>query len=328
VKVVSLMPFGNEELAALLDSPLRLVVVPADDQEALRRELAEAQIVIASQFDRAMAALCPRLRLLQCPAAGTDRIDREALPPGVQLANGGGHEIPIAEYVIGALVALRQQLLQGDRALRRGEWHHGFWSGRGRIGELHGSTLGLLGLGGIGREVARRAAAFGMTTRALTLHPDRARSEPGLDAVGPLGDSGAVDDLVASSDAIAICCELSPLTRDLIDARRLDLMKRDAVLVNVARGPIVNEQALFEALRDGRIAGAALDVWYRYPERPGAPAAPSSLPFGELENVIMSPHTSGWTAGQIRRKLEMLAANLNAFAASGRVWDRTAGPAT
>jgi phosphoglycerate dehydrogenase-like enzyme len=265
-----------------------------------------------------MAARAKKLRLLLCPSAGTEGIDRSLLPAGVVVRNGEGHEIPMAEYVIGMLVALRQRAFQGDKALRQGRWEYGFLGPGGFVGELWGSRLGLVGFGRIGKAIVPRATAFGMTTVALTMHPENVTDTvPGLESVGDLKAPAAVDALCSGCDAIVLCCELSDVSRGLLDARRLVLMPGHALLVNISRGPVADEQALYEALRDRTIAGAALDVWYDYPEERGIPTPPSRFPFGELDNVIMTPHSSGWTEGHRQRKLARMADAINVFARTG-----------
>lgn len=165
--------------------------------------------------------------------------------------------------------------------------------------EVYGSTLGLIGYGRIGHEVVKRAVAFGVRCCALTMRPQR--SAPDRDApcdVGSLNDPSAVDALVASCDAIVLCSELSDVTRGIIDARRLKSMKPNAVLINVARGPVAVERDLYDALKSKRIAGAA----------------PSALPFDELDNVIMTPHFSGWTRPALDRRIEGIARAIESFA--------------
>lgn len=319
MKVVSLSPIWRDELAAKLADGITLVALDPSDSERVKEELADANVVLTTRFDRDLADACRILELIVCPAAGTEGIDRTCVPSGVGLVNGVGHDIPMAEYVIGALVALRQRFLQADRALRQGVWRYGFFGDAGMVEELHGSTLGLIGFGRIGAEVARRAKAFGMSCRAVTLHPDKPL-ERGLliGRPGALDRPADVDELVAASDAVVVACEQSPLTHGLIDARRLGMMRRSAVLVNVARGSIVEEKALYEALESNAIAGAAIDVWYRYPEIGANIAKPSAYPFDQLDNVLMTPHSSAWTAGSKLRRLEFLAGRINAWHESRR----------
>jgi phosphoglycerate dehydrogenase-like enzyme len=314
VKVVSFSHLWRDDLGTLLDSDIEFVAVDPDDAAAQLSSLADADVLISTKFDAAMARAAGRLRLLLCPSAGTEGIDREQLPAGVGLLNGEGHEIPIAEYVMGALVVLRQKMFAADRALRDGRWDYGFLGAGGFVGELHGSKLGMLGYGRIGKEIVQRAAAFGIETVALTMRPERITAKPpGLALVGDLKDQAAVDAVVSRSDALVVCCELSARTRGLIDARRLGLMKKHAVLVNIARGPIIEEEALYEALKEHKIDGAALDVWYEYPHERGQRVQPSRFPFGELDNVIMTPHCSGWTEGHRRRKLGRMADAIHSF---------------
>jgi len=314
VKVVSISHIWREELRPSLDAGITYVTADPDDDAAAFAAMRDADVLITTKFDEAMAGGTPHLKLLLCPSAGTEGLDRRFLAPGITVINGAGHEIPIAEYVIGALVALRQKTLQADRALRDGRWEFGFLGPGGFVDELMGSRLGLLGFGRIGKEVVPRTAAFGMETTALTMHPEKvARLMPGLKRVGDLKRDDEVDELCAACDAVVLCCELSDRTRGMIDARRLALMKSSAVIVNVSRGPVVDEEALYEALRDHRIAGAALDVWYDYPQRRGDRVQPSRFPFGELDNVVMTPHCSGWTEGHRERKLARMAKAINDF---------------
>jgi phosphoglycerate dehydrogenase-like enzyme len=317
--VVTVDFMWHDGLTALLDPSCTVRAAPKEG--AARDEaLAGAEVMVSALFTPAMAAVCKRLRLLVCPPAGTERIDRTALPNGVRLENGTGHEIPMAEYVMGCCVALRQHLLQGDAALRRGRWMYGFQAGDGMQDELYGSQFGLIGFGGIAREIMARATAFGMTCSAVTMHPAAHRARAGAVAfLGSLARAEDVDRVVASADQLVICCELSPATKGLIDARRLRLMKPNAVLVNVARGAIVVEADLFEALKEQRIGGAALDVWYRYPPDPKDECLPADVPFWELDNVIMTPHASGWTEAAKRRRLEAMAHAINEFARGNNV---------
>ncbi len=310
--IVSLSSIWNEELAPLLDPGLEFRAVDPNDAKTAEAALAEAHVVVSAKLSRRQIRWCKQLRLLVCPAAGTDLIDRAALPADVLVVKGSGHEIPMAEYVIGCLVALRQHLFESDAALRQGHWKYGFLGDSGTLDELHGSALGMIGFGGIGQAVARRARAFGMRCAALTLHPDATRAQAfGLEFLGPLAQAAEVDRLVSWCDALLLCCELSETTRGILDARRFGLMKRSAVVVNIARGPVASEKDFYDALASGRIAGAAIDVWYRYP--PDS-SFPSELPFQDLKNVIMTPHSSAWTEGTKQRRVAAIAAAINDFA--------------
>jgi len=316
MRVVSLTPSWFEDLRGRLDETIELVAADPKDPAAVSEAIGDAQIILATRFDASMAQGAHALELLICPAAGTEMIDKAALGKGVELVAGIGHEIPMAEYVIGALVALRQKFFAADAALRRGEWRFGYFGSRELVEELCGSSLGLIGFGRVGEEVARRAVAFGIRCLAVTLHPDKPIA-PGLLAEPParLDDGASVDSIISRSDAIVVACALSPLTQGLVDARRFALMSPRAVLVNVARGPIVDEQALFDALSSRCIAGAAIDVWYRYPRKSSDTLTPGDLPFERLDNVIMTPHASAWTPAARERRIAYIASIINTHAA-------------
>ena len=283
----------------------------AVDEAAIMSRLADLDVLVTLLFNREMAAASRRLKLVQVPAAGLDRIDPAALPPGVWLANAYGHEVGIAEFVIGSILAWNRGLCRADALLRRGEWDSQ-WAASSPPPprpELGGKTLGVLGYGRIGQALARRARAFDMTIWAIRRDPTQPLSCP----ADFLGGPGALDDVLRRADYLAVTSPLTAETRGILGQRELALMKPTAVLVNVARAEIVDEDALYQTLRRGAIAGAILDVWYRYPAGPG-PTLPSRLPFHELGNVLMTPHVSGWTEGMLEARAEVIAENIRRVA--------------
>lgn len=298
-----------EPVRPRLETPCELLA--GEEREVLPR-LADVDVVVSLAFTPAMGAAARRLRLVQVPGAGVDRIDRRALPAGAVVANAYGHERGIAEYVLGAMLACNYRFVAVDASLRRGRWEAA-WSHEAPpppfAPELGGKTLGILGYGRIGRAVARRARAFDMTVRAIRREPKGAAPEDLASLTGPEG----LDALLRAADYLAITLALTPETRGLIGKRELALMKPSAVLVNVARGEIVDEDALYGALAGGTIAGAALDVWYRYPAGPG-PTLPARRPFHELPNVLMTPHVSGWTEGMLTARATVIAGNIDRLA--------------
>jgi phosphoglycerate dehydrogenase-like enzyme len=277
-------------------------------ETSVLEHLAKVDVLVTMGFTPAMGAAARRLKLVQVPGAGLDRIDRAALPPGTWLANAYGHETGIAEYVIGALLTLSRDFGRLDARLREGEWASQ-WSTvqppPAPWPELAGKTLGILGYGRIGRALARRARAFDMKVWAMRRQP------LGSDAtdLAFLGGPESLDRILRHADCLVVALSLSPATRGLLGRRELGLLKPGSILVNVARGEIVDEDALYEALRSGGIAAAALDVWYRYPAGPG-PTLPAGRPFQELPNVLMTPHVSGWTEGMLESRAQTIAENI------------------
>lgn len=291
----------------LLDTPWDIEVVDGDDREAFARTLESADALVAMSW-RGEQPCAPRLRLLHLPGAGTDDIDFERVPAGATVCNCFGHEIGIAEYAFAAMLEWTVKLRAMDAALRAGDWTGSYLCGP-RHGELHGKTLGIVGYGHIAREAARRADAFGM--RLMACSRNIREDEP---SIGRVEGMHALPRLLAVSDFILIAAPLCDETRGLIDARAFEQMKPGAFLVNVARGPIIDEAALYAALRSRRIGGAAIDVWYRYPPQGQRTAQPSELPFAELDNVIMTPHASAWTDGLLPRRNRVIADNLDRLA--------------
>lgn len=306
---------GN--FAAPLEPIVRpLLTTPCEtmqaDEQAVLGHLADIDVLVTLGFTAAMGrAAGPRLKLVQLPAAGLDRVDRAALPGGTMLANAYGHGTGIAEFVMGAMLSLTRDFSRLDAELHRGVWPGPWAPGKPRLppaGELAGKTLGVLGYGHIGQALARRARAFDMEVRAIR----RNLSQPG-DGLATVAGIDRLDEVLRHSDYLAITLALNDDTRGLIGARELALMRADAYLINVARAEIVDGDALYRALAERRLAGAALDVWYRYP-RDAEPTWPAEQPFHELPNVLMTPHVSGGTRGTVEARIALVAANIDRVA--------------
>lgn len=250
-------------------------------------------------------ASATRLRLVQAFSAGADSVDPKALPPGSLFCNVRGHEQTMAEWVLLGALAVQRGLLFYDRELRRGVWHRG-WDEPGPESDLGERTFGCVGFGAIGQRVAHLATCLGARTLAVTRSPSEERAA----AVDRLAGLGELRRLFEESDVVVVCLPLRPETDGLVGRTELEALGPKGILVNVARGPVVQERALYEALRDGRLGGAALDVWYRYPKGRSDRARPAGQPFWELDNVVMSPHVSGSSASTRRRRWEFVAAQL------------------
>lgn len=270
-------------------------------------DLAGVDVYVGSVFTKEMAAAADRLRLVQVAGAGTNGVDFSALPADAVCANTFQHGSSIGEYVVAALVLLARRIPEQDKALRDGRWltpkHPG---GLTQPSTLDGQTVGFVGFGHIGVSSWRFLREFGMRAVAVT---GSGKGDPDAYGLAWLGATDRLTDLLVESDAVVLSAPLNEQTASMIGAAELAAMKRSAVLVNVGRGPLVDEQALYEALRDGVIAGAAIDVWYHYPADDGR-ARPSRFPFQELGNVLMTPHVSGVTADTFRARIGDIADNL------------------
>ena len=287
---------GRHEIVGVPDIPTE----PTDIEA-----FAAAEVLVGIRLDGSLPKP-ERLRLYHAPAAGIDAIDRGCLPPGVPLCNAPGHEQAIAEYVFAALLQRYHPLRQADSELRQGKWSS-FWAGLPTTvrPEMGDSTLGVLGYGNIGKAVARLGRAFGMrvvVANRSTVAVSAAVDESfGLDQLGRF---------MAAADTIVVTLPLTPDTQGLVGAAALAAMRPGAVIVNVGRGAVIQEAALYESLSARRIGGAIIDTWYVYPTKDRPETQPARYPFHELANIVMTPHMSGWTEGTIRRRQQVVAQNI------------------
>ena len=285
------------------------VAIADPHDPALAQAAAEADILVSNHW-RAEYPPAPNVRLVQAVATGVDLFDLASLPKGAAICNAYGHETAIAEYVVMAWLALHHRLFPISEEFReRGSWRTSWVESGAPHGEVRNTTLGIVGYGRVGREVAQRAAPFGARILAANRTPRDA--DPGVARIWPLAE---LDRMLPECDTVALCTALGPETTGLIDAHRLALMKPTAFLINIARGPVIDEDALYAALRDGRLGGAALDVWWQYPSAAEPNRRGSRHPFHELPNVIVTPHNSGWTSGMVRRRWDEVAENIGRFA--------------
>jgi len=283
LKIVVMRQF-SAELGAQLKVPHELVPYGGEDDAAMAALLAGADVLVSGAYRAAWRpAPGARLRLIQCTGAGVDGIHLPSVPAGCTVCNVYGHERGVAEQAFLHLLALHKGLFRLDAALRQGDW----LPERPYLPEMIGNHLLILGAGEIGQALVRWGRFLGMDVTVLTRRPTNVRVGPGVRHLGGLDE---LPRHLPTADFIVIAIPAAAGTVDLIAAREFALMKPTACLVNVGRGPVINEQALYDALRTRRIAGAGLDVWYQYPSAPGQKQRPARLPFHELDNIIMTPH--------------------------------------
>jgi phosphoglycerate dehydrogenase-like enzyme len=273
------------------------------DQPGERAHYESADVVIGIKLNDSMPVPL-KARLFHAPAAGTDAVNTALLPASCSLANCFGHENAIAEYVMAALLMRHVPLARADEDLRQQQWT--YWAGRNAAlrTELGSQTIGLLGFGHIAQTVALRAKAFGMRVHVAN------RSKVQHASVDQSWTLDALQDFMGSADTVLVSLPLTNNTTGLVDARAIAAMRPDAVLMNVGRGAVIEEKALYDALALGQIGGAVIDTWYQYPMPTQAECAPSQYDFASLDNVLMTPHMSGWTAGTVQRRQQTLAENI------------------
>ena len=278
------------------------------DSGALLEELRDAEVYVGGRFTADMARSAERLRLVHVVGAGTDRVDFAALSQETLVANTFHHERSIAEYVLAAVILLSRGFAGQDRALRDGVWATSVYDAElAQPRTLSSIRVGFVGFGHIGLCAWELLSALGCAGAAVT---GSGRVDATAHGLSWAGDTGRLRDLMRESDVVVVSAPLTPETEGMIGAAELAALGPDGALVNVGRGPLVDESALYEALRDRAIRGAALDVWYRYPAGRGERATPSDLPFGDLPNVFMTPHASGVTADTFIGRCDDIAANI------------------
>lgn len=290
---------------------LRALLGPGHEVQALQafpEDGAIASDVVITNSVSASEAARLRCRLLHVPGAGWEQIATGSLPPGTTVCNVHGHEVPIAEFTLHAILEHSLQLWQYPARLDADAWAQAY-AQRAPHDEAHGKTLAILGFGHIGQEIARRARAFGMHVIAVTRSGRQGSTELAHEFVAV----SALDDVLPRAQALVVCCPLDDSTRGLIGARQLALLPAQSLLVNVARAEVVDEQALYEALREpdqGHLRRAVLDVWYQYPQKARPPVSPSRWPLHALPNVRATPHISAITPALLERRYRFMAENI------------------
>jgi phosphoglycerate dehydrogenase-like enzyme len=284
----------SDALGRLRNSEHQLYsTLPADSRELVVR-IADADAVIniraSTRFTADVLAECPQLRLISIWGTGTDHVDLGAAKArGIMVTNTPAvSAVAVAEHTLSLIFAVAKQTVTIDRAVRGGEWP------RAMVQQLHGKTLGVIGTGAIGREVIRLGAGIGMTVIAWSFHQR--------------GDYQWVtlEDLFRRADVVSVHVRQSPETLGMIRAEHFDAMKPGAIFINTARGRIVVEKDLIDALQSGRIAGAGLDVFETEP-------LPSDSPLRLLPNVVLTPHAAGITRDATEAGLAMAIDNVLAF---------------
>ena len=284
-----------------------LQIAQRDSYEGIETELRDAEVVFTISLRPEQFAAAPALRWIHTPSAAVHQmLFPELINSSVILTNSREvHGPVVAEHVVALMFALAKKILQSVLLQQKRIWgQETIWNEGHHPQEIAGSTLGLIGVGSIGSRVARIAASLGMRVIAVREHPEKGTPD-GVDQVFPLSE---LDELLGQSDFVVIAAPLLAATERLINADRLARLKSSAYLINVGRGPQVDQPALIEALRSRQIAGAALDVFDREP-------LPPDSPLWNLDNLLITPHTAGLTGKLWERHYHLFSENLRRYTA-------------
>lgn len=312
-RVVILAPVPAEVIGRQLGDH-EVVAVGRDEDPAAAVRGADVCVADWTSHHRVVGAVIEALRatcrLVQVPAAGVDSVDVDGCArAGIPVAScAGANAVAVGEWCVWAALSALRGLVTSERKLRSGEWEQ---LGRARY-ELDGKVAGLVGMGDVGVEAARRFASFGVDLRYWTRHRRSTALEEELRL-----SWAELDDLVVAADVLVLAVALTEDTHELLDAGRISRMKPTAVVVNAARGGVTDEAALAEALRDGRLHGAAVDV---YTEEP----PPTGHPLLRVETAVTTPHLAGTTAESVGRILTRSIENVRRALEGGEIAGRLA----
>jgi phosphoglycerate dehydrogenase-like enzyme len=283
----------------------QLQIVQRASYDGAEEDLRDAEILFAISLGPDQLPAAPKLRWIHAPSAAVHHLlFSELVESDVVVTNSREvHGTVVAEHVMGLIFALAKKIPQAVKLQQKHAWgQETMWNEGPHPREIAGATLGLIGVGSIGGRVAEMASALGMRVVAVREHVEKGRPA-GVEAVFP---ASALDEVLRQSDFVVLAAPLISATRGLIDANRLAVMKPDAYLINVGRGEQVDEAALLEALRERRIAGAALDVFQREP-------LPEDSPLWSAENLLITPHTGSITEKLWHRHYELFSDNLRRY---------------
>ena len=313
IVLVGPMPaVGANLLQDYLQIKKEITVIPDPSSATDHLEAFEtADVIVGGPITEAIARRTNRLKLFHVFRGDVRGLGLEWLPPNVLIANTYHHGAGIAEFVLMAMLMLPRQTCYYDRQLRQGKWEGGkkLWGEPPDHEAILGKTAMIVGLGHIGKEIAKRARCFGMRLIAVS------RS---LEQLSPIVDKTLGYDTwpeyLLQTDYLSASSRLAPNTPDLFGSKEFAGMKPSAYFINVAQAAVANEQALYQALRDRRIAGAALDVWYQHPQYSDERIFPSRFPIHELPNVLLSPDRASWTRQMLEGRMRDVAENINRLA--------------
>lgn len=281
--------------------PLNFIFL-APEKDEQKKQISKAEVIVGGELTEEDLRIAKNLKLFQIPFAGVDKVNLEVFKkfPKIMICNTHGNNHAVSEHAICLLLALAKNLVNNDRDLRKGKWH-GFVTKETTI-QLHGKNLGIIGLGSIGLEIAKKALSFGMNIYAIKRSFQKGEKLDKKYGLTFLGDHEQLEYVIEKSDFIIIAVPLTAKTENMINGNILKLMK-GKFIINIGRGNVINEKALYQNLKNGNLAGAAIDTWYQYPNKSHREVIPSKYPFHELSNIIMTPHNAGYSDRAIEENI-------------------------
>ena len=287
---------------------LEFIIPKKGERETITKYLKEVEVVIGGTFSKEDLEQAKKLKLIQIPFAGVDKLDFNFYKNYLDLfiCNIHANKNAVAEHAFALILALVKNIVTNDRDLRVGKWH-GFSTQEPTV-QLQGKNLGIIGLGSIGWEIAKIAHTLGMKVYALKrkIEDKDLKKKKILEFLGEKKD---LIRIIGESDFIAVTVPLTKETKGLIGKEELKLMK-GKYLINISRGVVIDEEALFKSLQEGYLAGAAIDTWYQYPSLEHREVPPSKYDFNKLDNLVMSPHTAGYTDRALEENIKSVFDNI------------------
>ncbi|MGY5858308.1 MAG: 2-hydroxyacid dehydrogenase [Candidatus Thorarchaeota archaeon] len=305
---------SNHEYSRLIQDILgdkAEVIISHASPESILEMGRDADIIASNRVPAELLESSSRLKMIQTFAAGVENIDFTAIQKrdNIIVCNSHINAAEVAEHAITLLFAVAKNIIPNDRELRKGDWKFAFGGPNPNI-EIRYKTCLILGLGNIGSEIAKRLKGFDVTIHAATRsgnskHADLAEKLVKIDEVKPL---------VKEADFVILSLPHTSESEGLVNESFISSMKPNSILVNISRGPIIEEKALFDALQENKIRGAGLDVWWRYPKKwRGTGHPPTDMPFQELDNLVASPHRAGYSENTEREYFQFAGENILRF---------------
>lgn len=298
-----------EKLNQEMGLNLEFIIPEGETRDSIKKYLPEVEVIVGGKLNEEDLNQAKKLKLFQVPFAGVDELNFALFKkfPEIYVSNVHANKTAVSEHAFALLLALAKKVVNYDRDLRKGKWH-GFSTKEPTL-QLEGKNLGIIGLGSIGWEIAKKAKSFGMKVYALKNKINEEDLEKKVEAIEFLGEAKDLLKVIEKADFIIVALPLTSKTRALIGGKELELMQ-GKYLINIARGEIIEEEALFIALEKKVLAGAAIDTWYQYPSPQQREVLPSKYDFHKLDNVVMSPHTAGYTDKALEENIKSVFDNV------------------